>query len=85
MLAAENLPMPTAPSPFERRRELIRRALAHVGPCSTLHERWAEVYRDWLPGSGQALRDAPPMELCRNSPADTPPERLHTELWLPIG
>jgi AraC family transcriptional regulator len=57
----------------------------HIGPYTTLHERWAEVYRDWLPGSGQALRDAPPMELCLNSPVDTPPQRLHTELWLPIG
>jgi AraC family transcriptional regulator len=57
---------------------------SHIGDYTTLHLSWASIYRDWLPASGEALRDVPPMELCLNSPADTPPEQLHTEIWLPI-
>ena len=69
--------MPLAPGRYA--------VFTHIGPYTTLHERWAEVYSDWLPTSGTALRDVPPLELCLNSPADTPPEKLHTELWLPVG
>ncbi len=57
---------------------------SHVGPYSTLHRSWRAIYRDWLPTSGETLQDAAPLELLRNSPADTPPERLHTEIWLPL-
>jgi len=57
---------------------------SHIGPYTTLHQAWDAIYRDWLPASGEKLRDVPPMELCLNSPADTPPEKLHTEIWLPL-
>ena len=57
----------------------------HMGPYAMLHQTWRAIYRDWLPGSGHSLRDAPPMQLCVNSPYDTAPEDLHTEIWLPIA
>jgi AraC family transcriptional regulator len=57
----------------------------HTGPYAGLHRTWAAIYGDWLPASGEALRDAPPMELMLNSPQDTPPEALRTEIWIPLA
>jgi AraC family transcriptional regulator len=56
----------------------------HRGPYSELHRTWRGIYREWLPASGESLRDAPPMELCINNPATTPPPELLTEIWLPV-
>lgn len=56
----------------------------HIGPYTTLNQAWRAIYADWLPASGCTLRDAPPMELCINNPQTTPPEALHTEIWLPL-
>lgn len=56
----------------------------HIGPYDTLYQTWRAVYVDWLPTSGESLRDAPPMELCLNDPQTTPPEALHTEIWIPV-
>lgn len=57
----------------------------HIGPYTTLHEAWQAIYADWLPQSGATLRQAPPMELCINTPQTAPPEKLHTEIWLPLA
>lgn len=57
----------------------------HIGPYTTLNQTWHAIYADWLPASGHTLRDAPPMELCINTPDTTPPELLHTEIWMPIS
>lgn len=56
----------------------------HVGPYTELHRTWHSIYRDWWPASGETLQDAAPMELMLNSPVDTPPERLRTEIWIPL-
>lgn len=56
----------------------------HIGPYTTLNQAWTGIYRDWLPGSGESLRDAPPMEVCINTPRDVAPEALHTEIWIPL-
>lgn len=56
----------------------------HIGPYTTLNQAWHAIYADWLPRSGHTLRDAPPMELCINNPQTTPPDKLHTEIWLPL-
>lgn len=56
----------------------------HMGPYTNLHQTWHAIYRDWLPASGERLRDAPPMELCINSPRTAKPEDLHTEIWVPV-
>ena len=57
----------------------------HIGPYTSLHLIWQAIYRDWLPASGQRLRDAAPMELMWNDPEVTPPELLKTEIWLPLA
>lgn len=56
----------------------------HIGPYTNLHKTWRSIYVDWLPSSGAQVRDAPPMELCINNPQTTPPEALHTEIWIPL-
>lgn len=56
----------------------------HCGPYDTLHHSWTAIYRDWLPASGLALRDAPPLELVLTDPSRTPPAELLTELWIPV-
>jgi len=57
----------------------------HRGPYDTLHRSWDAIYRDWLPGSGLALRDAPPLELVLTDPSRTAPADLLTELWIPVA
>jgi AraC family transcriptional regulator len=57
----------------------------HTGPYSGLHATWTAIYRDWWPGSGEALRAAPPMELMLNNPETTAPENLKTEIWIPLA
>ena len=56
----------------------------HKGPYQKLAETWRAAYRDWLPSSGQQLRDAPPYEVYLNDPRKTKPEDLLTEIHIPI-
>ena len=57
----------------------------HVGPYTTLWQTWQAVYRDWVPRSGTALRDAPPYERYENDPTQVPPEQLITDIYVPIA
>lgn len=57
----------------------------HIGPYSTLYRTWDAIYRQWLPASGEQLRDAPPMELCITCPGQAPDDQLHTEIWVPVA
>jgi DNA gyrase inhibitor GyrI len=56
----------------------------HIGPYTSLHRTWKSIYRDWLPRSGEQLRQKPPMELNLNRPETVSPEALRTEIWLPL-
>lgn len=56
----------------------------HIGPYDTLHRTWWSVYNHWLPSSGQVPRPAAPMELSLDAPEDVPPQRLRTEIWIPV-
>ena len=55
------------------------------GPYEQLAEAYAYLHGEWLPQSGEKLRHAPPVEVYHNSPEDTPPEKLLTELRLPLA
>ena len=52
------------------------------------HEGIADAYRrlfiEWLAQSGEAVDDRPCMEIYRNTPRDTPPEHLVTDLCVPL-
>ncbi|MEZ5778684.1 MAG: AraC family transcriptional regulator [Paracoccaceae bacterium] len=54
------------------------------GPYSGLFKAYDHLYCDWLPESGRDLRDAPAFEVYQNTPADTAPEDLLTDVCLPV-
>ena len=58
--------------------------LRYTGPYTGLPAAWAWAYAHWLPQSGAALADSAPFELSLNSPMDTPPEALITEICIPL-
>ena len=57
----------------------------HVGPYTGLGDAWSAFMGRWLPKSGHRLGDGPTFEIYRNNPANTAPENLRTELYLPIA
>lgn len=56
----------------------------HVGPYDTLWQTWQAAYRDWLPTSGETLRDTVPFEDYVDDPSKTAPEELRTDIFIPI-
>jgi AraC family transcriptional regulator len=59
--------------------------LTHRGPYEGLGESYRWLYGTWLPTSGREPRHAPPFEVYHNSPMDTLPEELLTEICLPLA
>jgi AraC family transcriptional regulator len=58
--------------------------LTHTGPYRQLGESYRWLFGTWLPSSGREARHAPAYEVARNSPEDTPPEQLRTDIYLPL-
>ena len=58
--------------------------LLFTGPYSGLKAAYDYLYGDWLPNSGREMRDAPSYEVYLNSPMDTAPEDLLTEICVPL-
>jgi AraC family transcriptional regulator len=56
----------------------------HYGPYNQLGDTYARLCGQWLPSSGRELRWAPSLEFYRNSPHDTPPEKLVTDIFMPL-
>ncbi len=56
----------------------------HRGSYETLGETYARMCGQWLPRSGRELCSAPCVEVYRNSPQDTRPEELLTDIHLPL-
>ena len=62
-----------------------RAAVLHYkGPYSGLKQAYLYLYGTWLPQSGEEVRHVPPFEVYLNSPADTKPEDLLTEVNVPL-
>lgn len=59
--------------------------MVHVGPYTGLGDAWERFMGTWLPESGHRLASGPSFEIYRNTPMDTPPEKLRTEMYLPIS
>ncbi len=59
--------------------------LEYKGPYPGLHEAYKYLYGDWLPKSGEEARDIPPYEVYLNSPEDTAPDDLRTNVCLPLA
>jgi AraC family transcriptional regulator len=56
----------------------------HLGPYSTLWQTWVAIYRDWVPATPLALRDAAPYELYVNDASKERPENLITDIHIPV-
>jgi AraC family transcriptional regulator len=56
----------------------------HEGSLSELENTWQSIYSEWLPSSGERLRDAPPSERYNTCPAETSPADLRTEIYIPL-
>lgn len=54
------------------------------GPYAGLQAAYEYLYGKWLPESGEELRDAPVYESYLNSPADTAPDELLTDIYVPL-
>lgn len=58
--------------------------LTFAGPYSGLRDAYDYLYGEWLPQSGRQPADRPPFENYLNTPRDTAPEDLRTEICIPL-
>lgn len=58
--------------------------LTYKGPYAGLPAAYDQLFGLWLPGSGEEPADTPSFEVYLNTPMDTAPEDLVTELHLPL-
>jgi len=56
----------------------------HFGPYLHLKETYGRLMGQWLPRSGRHLRDAPCFEVYINSPENTLPAELITDVYVPL-
>lgn len=59
--------------------------LTHRGSHDGLAEAYQWLYGTWLPSNGYRLRDAPPFEVYQNVVPRLAPERLITEIHIPLA
>lgn len=58
--------------------------LKYKGPYSDMRAAYDWLFGQWLPSSGYDAADAPIFEEYLNSPRDTPPTELRTDIYLPL-
>ncbi len=58
--------------------------LLHKGPYADMQPAYDWLFGHWLPASGREPGDAPVFERYLNTPQDTPPTELLTEIFLPL-
>lgn len=56
----------------------------HKGPYDKLMDCYAFIFGQWLPESGEKLRDHPSFEKYLNSLDSVPAEKLMTEIYIPL-
>ena len=55
-----------------------------TGPYEGIARAYRRLFEEWLPESGEKLAEGPCMELYRHAQAETPPEKLATDLCVPL-
>lgn len=58
--------------------------MIHEGPYEGLKDSWHKLIMEWLPESGREFREGPCFEIYLNDPDSTLPEKLKTELHIPV-
>jgi len=58
--------------------------LKYKGPYGDMRAAYDWLFGRWLPSSGRDAADAPIFEEYLNSPRDTPPTELRTDIYLPL-
>lgn len=58
--------------------------LTHKGPYGELSKAYTWFYGNWIAEAGHEFTDAPPFEKYLNSPRDTAPSELITEIHVPL-
>ena len=56
----------------------------HVGSTDTIGETIYPIYRDWLPASGEELRDQPLFFHYLSVYPETPPDQWQTDVYVPL-
>jgi AraC family transcriptional regulator len=56
----------------------------HQGPHNEVGKFYAALYGQWLPRSGREMRNTPAFEVYLNSPDDTEPSELLTDIYAPL-
>ena len=56
----------------------------HRGPYENFADTYATLCGQWLPTSGKEIRSDPAIEWYKNSPQDTAPQDLITDIYLPV-
>lgn len=56
----------------------------HKGAYETLINTYNYICGEWLPNSQYELRELPCFEIYHNSPEDTKPEKLKTDVYVPL-
>lgn len=57
----------------------------HIGPYEGLGDAWSRLMGEWLPQSGERVGDSVSYEIYRNTPMDTPKDKLRTEIYVPLA
>jgi AraC family transcriptional regulator len=57
---------------------------SHIGPYEQLGDVWSRFMGEGLPASEFQLVDGSALEIYRNDPTTTPPDKLHTDLLVPV-
>ena len=55
-----------------------------TGPYEGIAGAYRRLFEEWLPASGEEPADGPCMALYRHAQADRPPEKLETDLCVPL-
>ena len=58
--------------------------LAYTGPYADMKDAYRWLYGVWLPASGYEASDRPCFEAYLNSPVDTQPQDLRSDIYLPV-
>lgn len=58
--------------------------LEYKGPYADMRDAYRWLYGVWLPTSGFEISDRPGFEVYLNSPVDTKPEDLRSDIFLPV-